>query len=62
MSSKNKMDTANLKVSREKLEAVAVHQEVPDEETEVETIGALDDRYGERRLAFRRCGMPNKYT
>jgi hypothetical protein len=39
----NKMNTADLKANREKSEGVAVHQEVPDEEAEVEIIGALVD-------------------
>jgi hypothetical protein len=29
------------------------HQEVLDEEAAVETIGALEDQYGDRRLAVR---------
>jgi hypothetical protein len=37
----DKMDTTNLAANREKLEAEAGQQEVPIEETTVETIGAL---------------------
>jgi hypothetical protein len=38
-----KMVTTDLEDNREHSEAVAVHQEVPNEETEVETVGALED-------------------
>jgi hypothetical protein len=40
----------NLEIILKKSEAVAVHQEVPNEETAVETIGALEDRFGDRHL------------
>jgi hypothetical protein len=40
-----------LKANREKSDALAEHQEVPNEETAVETIGALGDVYGDRHLA-----------
>jgi hypothetical protein len=33
------------------MEAVGEHQEVPNEEAAVETIGALEDRSGDRRPA-----------
>jgi hypothetical protein len=39
-----------------------VHQEVPDEEAEVEIIGALVDWYEERFLAVRRRGRQKKQT
>jgi DNA repair exonuclease SbcCD ATPase subunit len=51
-----KMDTTDLEANREKSEAIAVHQEVPNEGAEVETVGPLEDRYGDRRLAVRRSG------
>jgi hypothetical protein len=35
-----------LEVSREKPEAIAEQQEVPKEEAEVETVGALEDQMG----------------
>jgi hypothetical protein len=41
----DKMDTMDLEASREKAEAIAVHQEVPKEGTAVETIVALVDQY-----------------
>jgi hypothetical protein len=53
-------DTTNLKANQEKSEAVAVHQEVPKEEVEVETVGALEGRNGDRRLAVRRRGRQEK--
>jgi hypothetical protein len=40
----DKMDTMDLEASREKSEAISVHQEVPKDEGAVETIGALVDR------------------
>jgi hypothetical protein len=43
-----------LVANREKSGAVATHPEVPNEEAEVETIGALEDRYGKGHLAVRR--------
>jgi hypothetical protein len=48
-----KMDTMDL-------EAVTVHQEVPKEETTVETTGALEDRYGNRHLAVGSHRQPKK--
>jgi hypothetical protein len=37
----------------EEIDAVAEHHEVPTEEATVETVGALEDRYGDRHLAVR---------
>jgi hypothetical protein len=37
----DKMDTTDLETTREKLEAIVVHQEVPNKEAAVKTIGAL---------------------
>jgi hypothetical protein len=51
-----KMDTTDLEANRENSEAIAVHQEVPNERAEVETVGPLEGRYGDRRLAVRRSG------
>jgi hypothetical protein len=45
-----KVDITDLEANREKSEDVAVYQEVPDEEAAVETIGALEDLYGDRNL------------
>jgi hypothetical protein len=56
----DKMETTDLETNREMSEAVGEHQEVPNEEAEVETFGALKDRYEERRLAVRRRGLPKK--
>jgi hypothetical protein len=58
----NKMDTTDLEANREKSEAVAVRQEVPNKEAEVETILALEDRYGDRRLTVGRRGRPEKWA
>jgi hypothetical protein len=46
----------NLEANLEEIDAVAKNQEVPNEETAVETVGALKDRSGDRRLAARRRG------
>jgi hypothetical protein len=43
-------------------EAEAEHQEVPNEEAEVETVGAGKSRYGDRNLAVGRPREPKKRT
>jgi hypothetical protein len=53
---------AMMEVNREKSEAIAVHQEVPDEEAAVDTIGTREDRYGDRHLATGRRQQPKKWT
>jgi hypothetical protein len=58
----NKMDTTDLEANREKSEAAAVLQEVFNEEAEMETLGELEDRYGDQRPAVRRRGWPKKWT
>jgi hypothetical protein len=45
-----------------KVGGLAVHQEVPNEETEVETVGAVQDRSGDRSLAVRSSGRPEERT
>jgi hypothetical protein len=50
------------KASHEGIEAVAKHQEVPKEEGIVETIGALEDQYGDQHLAVGRHQQPKKQT
>jgi hypothetical protein len=50
----NKMETTDLETKRGNSEAVAYQQEVPNEEAEVETVGALEGRYGDRKLAVGR--------
>jgi soluble cytochrome b562 len=35
----------------EKIKSLVEHQEVPEEEAAVETLGTLEDRYGDRHLA-----------
>jgi hypothetical protein len=49
-----------MEANREKPDAVPEHQEVPNEEAAVETIGALQDRYGERHLAVGRRWQPKE--
>jgi hypothetical protein len=58
----DKMDTMDLETNREKFEAVADHQEIRNEEAAVETIRALEDRYGDWHLAVGRCRQPKKWT
>jgi hypothetical protein len=41
---------------------VAEHQEIPKEEAAVESIGALEDRYGDRHLAVGHRRQPKKRT
>jgi hypothetical protein len=54
----DKMDTTDLEASQEKLDTVVGHQEEPKEEAAVETIRALEGRYGDRHLAVGRCQQP----
>jgi hypothetical protein len=49
--------TKNLEANSEGKDAAGEQQEVPDEEAAVETIGALKDQYGDRRLAVWRHGQ-----
>jgi hypothetical protein len=44
------------------MKSVAVHQEVPNEEAEVETIGAPEERHRGRHLAVGRRRQPKKRT
>jgi hypothetical protein len=57
-----KMDTTDLEANRENSEAVTMHQEVPNEEAEVETVGALEDRYRDQNLDIGRRRQPKKRT
>jgi hypothetical protein len=43
-------------------EAVEKHQDVLNEEAAMETIGTLEDRYGDRHLAVGCCRQPKKRT
>jgi hypothetical protein len=56
------MVTTDLEASQENSDAVAEHQEVPKEEAAMETIEALEDRYGECYLAASRRRQPTKRT
>jgi hypothetical protein len=58
----NKMDTTDLEANREKSECGSEHLEVPKKEAAVETIGALEDRYGDRHLAVWHRRQPKKRT
>jgi hypothetical protein len=44
------------------MKALVVHQEVPNEEAEAETVGALEDRYGDWHLAVGCRQQPKKWT
>jgi hypothetical protein len=50
----------DLEANPEKKESVVVHEEVPKEETAVETFGALKERYWDRHIAVRRRDLPKK--
>jgi hypothetical protein len=45
-----KLEATDLEANLEEIEAVAEHQEVRKEEAAVRTVGALEDRYGDRYL------------
>jgi hypothetical protein len=47
---------------RRNIEFKSEHQEVPNKEVAVEAIGALEDRYGDQRLAVRCHGQLKKRT
>jgi hypothetical protein len=51
-----------MKANPGELQSVAMHQKVPNEEAMVETIGALEEQYGDRHLAVGRCQQPKKRT
>jgi hypothetical protein len=57
-----KMDTTDLEANWEKSEATVEQQDAPKEEFVVETIGALVDQYGDRRLAVVRHQLLEKWT
>jgi hypothetical protein len=46
----------------EEIEVVSERQKVPNEEAAVETIGALEDRYGDRHVVVGRHRQPKKRT
>jgi hypothetical protein len=56
----NKMDTTLLEVNWDKLGYVVEQQDVPKEDTTVETIRTLEDRYGDRHLAVGHHWQPKK--
>jgi hypothetical protein len=57
-----KMETTDLEANPEKIENESEHQEVPNEESAVETIRALEDRYGDWHLAIGCRHQPKKRT
>jgi hypothetical protein len=42
----------DLEANPEEIGALAEHQKAPNEEAAVEAIGALEDRYGDRRITW----------
>jgi hypothetical protein len=46
----------------EEMASVGTHPEGFNEETAVETVGTLKDRYGDRHLAVGRRRQPKKWT
>jgi hypothetical protein len=58
----NKMNTMNLEANQKKLEAIVEQQEVPREETVVQTIRTLVDRYGDWHLAIGQHQQPKRRT
>jgi hypothetical protein len=60
--SHEKLKATVLEANPEEIEVVKERQEVPNEETTAETIGALEDLYGDRCLAVRPRGQPKKRT
>jgi hypothetical protein len=50
-----------LEASPEEIECELEHQEVPKEDTTVETMGALEDSYGDRHLAVGHCRQLKKW-
>jgi hypothetical protein len=49
-----------LEANPEEIESKSAHQEVPKEVAAMETIGALEDRYGDQYLAIRSHRQPKK--
>jgi hypothetical protein len=56
------LEKAKEPTSMEMKTVVAVHEEVPKEDTAVETGKALKKRHGDRNLAVGRCGKPKEWT
>jgi hypothetical protein len=56
------VEATNLEANPEEIESESEHQEVPKEEATVETIGALEDQYGDRHLAVGCCRQLKKRT
>jgi hypothetical protein len=54
------VNAMDLESNPEEKVVVVEHQEVPNEETAVVTIGALEDRYGDLHLAVGCCREPKK--
>jgi hypothetical protein len=56
------MDATDVEANPEEMKSLAEHLEVPKEGAAVETIGALEDRQGDRHLAVERRRLPKKRT
>jgi hypothetical protein len=57
-----KTEAMDLEANPEEIESGLEYQEVPKEATAVETVGALEDRYGGRHLAVGRRRKSKKRT
>jgi hypothetical protein len=57
-----KTETMDLEANAIEIESESEHHEVPEEEAMVETIGALEDQYGDRHLAVGHCRQSKKQT
>jgi hypothetical protein len=55
-----KTEATGLEVNPEEIESESEHQEVPKEGTEVEIVGALEDRCGDQHLAIGHRQQPKK--
>jgi hypothetical protein len=58
----NRIDTTDLEANPEEKESLAEQLEAPNEETEVGTVGALEDHYGVRFLVVGHCCKLKKGT
>lgn len=58
--SQEEVKATDLEANQEATEAVVEGQNVCNEEMNMDTIGALEDRYGDRLLAVRYCQQPKK--
>jgi hypothetical protein len=52
----------DLEANPEEIDAVAEHQEVPNKEAAVETIGALEDQSGDQQLAVEYQNLQKRWN